>query len=452
MKIIIAGAGKVGTMLTRWLVSEGHEIILVDRQKEVLETCSEKFDILAVQGNCAAVGTLKQTGVEDSEVIIAVTGSDEFNLLCCLTAHSLNPDIHTIARIRNPEYTEQVYNMQETFASSLAVNPEKDVAREIDKLLKYPGFLRRDTFAKGRAEIVELKVKPGSPLENISLMDLNNIVKSKVLVCAINRGGVVSAPSGEFVLQTGDHLFVTGSRDELTKMLKHIGVITRKVKSVMLCGGGKVGYYLAKILSESGVEVELIERDLDRCEHLAEVLPGVSVVNGDASSQGFLESEGIQNCDAVVAITSFDEMNMIISLYAKNYGVNQVVTKVDHVDNHSIQDAIGLESVVCPKDLCCNHIVRYIRAMENKSGAALSIHTFADGQMEALEFKVDADTKNIDVPLRDMQLKKGVLIACITRGGKLIIPDGSSSYKVNDGIVVVKSGDENIGKINDIFV
>ena len=255
MKIIIAGEQeKLGSMLTRWLVSEGHEIILIDRQKEVLESCSEKFDILAVQGNCAAVNTLKQTGVEDSEVIIAVTGSDEFNLLCCLTAHSLNPDIHTIARIRNPEY------------------------REIDKLLKYPGFLRRDTFAKGRAEIVELKVKPGSPMENISLMDLNNILKSKVLVCAINRGGVVSAPSGDFVFQTGDHFFVTGSRDELTRMLKHIGVITRKVKSVMLCGGGKVAYYLAKILSESGVQVELIERDLDRCEHLAEVLPGMEAL------------------------------------------------------------------------------------------------------------------------------------------------------------------------------
>ncbi len=451
MKIIIAGAGKVGSMLTRWLVSEGHEIILVDRRKEILENCSEQFDILAVQGNCAAVNTLKQTGVEDADVIIAVTGGDEYNLLCCLTAHTLNPDIHTIARIRNPEYADQIYNMQETFASSLAVNPEKDAAREIDKLLKYPGFLRRDTFAKGRAEIVELKVKPGSPMENISLMDLNNILKSKVLVCAINRGGVVFAPSGDFVLQTDDHLFVTGSREELTKMLKSIGIITRKVKSVMLCGGGKVSYYLAKLLSESGVQVELIEKDYERCVHLAEVLPDVSVVNGDASNQKFLESEGIQNCDAVVALTSFDEMNMIISLYAKNYGVEQVVTKVDHVENQIIKDAVGLESVVCPKDLCCNHIVRYIRAMENKSGAALSVHTFADGQMEALEFKVDEDTRNIDVPLKDMNLKKGVLVACITRGGNLIIPDGSSSYRVNDGIVIVKSGDVNIGKINDIF-
>lgn len=451
MKIIIAGAGKVGIMLTKKLLAEGYEIILIDNKQQVIDSCADLYDVMGVCGNCAAMDTLEQANIKKADLLIAVAGTDEYNLLCCMTAHGINPNIHTIARIRNPEYGDQIYKMRETFALSMIVNPERQAAFEIERLLKYPGFLRRDNFAKGRAEIVELKVREEGPLCNIALNKLNDIIKCKVLVCAVRRNGVVSAPDGNFVLQKGDRIYVTAAAGELTQLLKNLGIITHKAKRVMLCGGGKVGFYLAQQLSHIGIEVELIEKNYDRCQELANYLPKVSIVHGDASSQAFLESEGIEQCDAVVALTSFDEMNIIISLYAQNYHVNQVITKVDHIEDSGIQDVLGLGSVVIPKELCCNQIVRYVRAMENTTGSALTVHTFAEGQMEALEFRVDEETLHCGEPLRNLNLRKNVLISCITRSRKPIIPDGDSCLHIGDTIIVVTNGDVVLHRLNDIF-
>lgn len=451
MKVIIAGAGKVGTMLTRKLLLEGYEIILIDDDQQVLEVCMERYDVMAVQGNCASMETLEQANIKKADLLIAVSGGDEYNLLCCMTAHGINPNIHTIARIRKPEYGEQIYKMQDVFALSMTVNPERQAALEIDRLLKYPGFLRRDTFARGRAEMVELKISEKSKLCNVALNDLNGIIRSKVLVCAVRRNGIVSAPDGNFVLREGDRIYVTATSKELTSMLKNTGIITHKVKRVMLCGGGKVSFYLAQQLAKSGIDVHLIEKDMPRCIELSNRLPEVSVICGDASNQNFLESEGVEQCDAVVALTSYDEMNMIISLYAQNYNVEQVITKVDHTDNSKIQDALGLGSVICPKELCCNQIVRYVRAMENTTGAALSIHTFADGQMEALEFRVDDKTLHIGDPLKALSLRKNVLIACISHGKVAEIPNGDSTFALDDRLVVVTNGDVVLHQLNDIF-
>lgn len=451
MKVIIAGVGKVGIMLTRKLLAEGYEIVLIDNNQQVLETCVERYDVMAVQGNCASMDTLEQANVKKAELLIAVAGGDEYNLLCCMTAHGINPNIQTIARIRKPEYGEQIYKMRDIFALSMTVNPERQAALEIERLLKYPGFLRRDTFARGRAEIVELKIREDSKLCNVALNDMNSITKSKVLVCAVRRNGIVSAPDGNFVLKEGDRIYVTATSRELTGMLKNLGVITHKVKRVMICGGGKLGFYLAQQLSKSGIDVHLIEQDMDRCIELSKHLPEVSVICGDASNQSFLETEGIEKCDAVVAMTRYDEMNMIISLYAQNYNVDQVITKVDHTENTRIQDILGLGSVVCPKELCCNQIVRYVRAMESTTGAALSLHSFAEGQMEALEFRVDDETLNCGKPLKALNLRKNVLIACISHGKMPVIPDGDSTYKVGDTLVIVTNGDVVLHKLNDIF-
>ncbi len=452
MKVIIAGVGKVGLMLTRILLTEGYEIIVIDNNQQVLESCVERYDVMAVHGNCTVMDILEQANVRKADLLIAAAGGDEYNLLCCMTAHGMNPNIHTIARIRTPEYGDQIYKMRDIFALSMVVNPEKQAAIEIERLLKYPGFLRRDTFAKGRAEIVELKIKENSKLCNVALNDLNGIIKSKVLVCAVRRDGVVSAPDGNFVLKEGDRIYVTATSKELTSMLKYTGIITHKVKRVMICGGGKVGFYLAQQLSKTGIDVHLIEKDAERCVELSKRLQEVSVICGDASNQAFLESEGVEKYDAVVAMTSYDEMNMIISLYAQNYGVNQVITKVDHTENVRIQDILGLGSVVCPKELCCNEIVRYVRAMGNKTGAALSLHTFAEGQMEALEFRVDEETLHCGEPLKALSLRKNVLIACISHGKMPEISDGDSTFHVGDTIVVVTNGDVVIHRLNDIFV
>ncbi len=451
MKIVIAGAGKVGVMLTKKLLAEGYEITLIDHTQQVLDACADRFDVIGVYGNCASMNTLLEADIKKTDLLIAVAGEDEINLLCCMTAHGINPNIHTIARIRNPEYADQLYQMRDTFALSLIVNPERQAAMEIERLLKYPGFLRRDTFAKGRVEIVELKVMENSVLCDAALSSLSDLIKCKILVCAVRRGSVVYAPDGNFVMEKGDHLYVTAASGELTKLLKNLGVITHKVKRVIICGGGKVGFYLAYRLSKTGTQVELIEQRRERCIELANYLPEVSVVNGDASNQMFLESEGIEQCDALVALTSFDEMNMIISLYAQSYQVEQVITKIDHTDNPTIQDILGLGSLVNPKELCCNQIVRYVRAMGNTSGAALAVHSFAEGQMEALEFRLDDEALHCGEPLRDLTLRKNVLIACITRHGRPVIPDGNASFEKDDTVVIVTRADIVLRQFNDIF-
>lgn len=438
-------------MLTNKLLAEGYEVTLIDHNQQVLDRCTDRFDVIGVHGNCASMNTLLQAGIRKSDLLIAVAGADEFNLLCCMTAHGINPEIHTIARIRNPEYVDQLYQMRDTFAVSMVVNPERQAAVEIERLLKYPGFLRRETFAKGRVELVELKVVEDSILCDVALSDLNEIIKCKILVCAVRRGGVVSAPDGQFVLKAGDRIYVTATSAELTKLLKNLGVITHKVKRVIICGGGKVGFYLANLLSKSGTEVELIEQKYERCLELANYLPEVSIVNGDASNQMFLESEGIEQCDALVALTSYDEMNMIISLYAQSYQVEQVITKIDHTENPIIQDILGLGSLVNPKELCCNQIVRYVRAMENTTGAALSVHSFAEGQMEASEFRLDDEAMHCGEPLRELNIRKNVLIVCISKHGRPIIPDGDSCFEKGDTVVVVTNGDIVLRKFNDIY-
>ena len=451
MNIIIAGDGKVGSTLTRLLAAEGHDITLIDTNARVLETSQENYDVMAVHGNCAAMDTLLQAGVQEADLLIAATGADEVNLLCCSTAHGIHSNLHTIARIRNPEYTEQIYAMRDVFGLSMTVNPEKQAAVEIQRLLKYPGFLRRDTFAKGRAEIVELRIDENSKLCNKTLIEMSGIVKCKVLVCAVLRGGNAVAPGGNFVLQEGDRIFVTAPTENLSMMLKNLGIITRRARRVILCGGDSVGYYLAEMLVKGGISVQLIENDPLRCQKLAADLPEVCVVQGDAADHNLLESEGIATCDALVTLTGQDELNMIISLYGNSQKVPQVITKLSHSANRNIIDALALGSIVSPKELCSSNIIRYVRALQNQTGAAVSLHSIADGQAEAVEFLVDSTTKNCGIPLKELQLKPNVLIASITHGSKTEVPNGNSVFLEGDSLVVVTSGRGILQQLNDIF-
>lgn len=451
MKIIIAGDGKVGSMLTRQLSAEGYDITLIDENPKVLESTEEMYDIMAVQGNCATMEVLGQAGVKDANLLIAATSADEINLLCCLTAHGMNKNLHTIARIRNPEYTDQIIRMREIFPLSLTVNPEKQAAVEIERLLKYPGFLKRDTFAKGRVEIVELRVDADSPLCNHTLTDMDSIVGCKVLICAVLRGGSAVAPDGNYTLLAGDRIFVTAPSDTLAILLKNLNIITHKVKRVLICGGGRLCYYLAKQLEKSGIAVQVIEQDYDRCLHLANLLPGVTVIHGDASDERLLESEGLDQCDALVTLTGLDELNMVISLHGTISKVPQVITKLGRVDNSHVLDRLPIGSTVSPKQLCCNSIVRYVRALRNQTGAALTVHTIADGHAEALEFQVEDDTRHLGEPLKKLHLKKNVLVVCITHRGKQEIPGGDSYFEKGDTVIIVTSGDVVIYQLNDIF-
>ena len=452
MKIIIAGLGKVGNTLAGQLAAENdYDLTIVDQNAHVLQAVVEKYDAMGVQGNCAAMTTLVDAGVKDADLLIAVTNADEVNLLCCVTAHSLNPRIHTIARIRNPEYSEQVYKMRDLLALSMAVNPEKQAATEIERLLKYPGFLKRDTFAKGRMEIVELRVEPGSKLCDVALSNLSDVVKCKVLVCAVTRSGKCMMPSGNFVLREGDKLFVTSESNNLTHLLKSLGIITRKVNRVLICGGGRVSYYLAQLLLKSGIQVQIIENDPQRCLVLAEQLPAADIIQGDASNQSLLESEGLFSCDALISLTGMDELNVIIALYGSRHGVPQIITKVGHLEANGILDTLPVGSLVCPKELCSNNIVRYVRAMRNQTGAAITTHRIAGGQAEALEFRVDETTKHRGQPLKDIKIKPNILLVSINHASHIELPGGDSRFEDGDGVVIVTNGSETIYQLNDIF-
>ena len=452
MNIIIAGDGKVGATLTRLLAAEGHNITLIDTNSRVLEASQENYDVMAVHGNCAAMETLLQAGVRTAELLIAATSADEVNILCCTTAHGLNPDLHTIARIRNPEYINQIYKMRHIYGLSMLINPERQAANEIERLLKYPGFLRRDVFARGRTEIVELRIDAKSKLCGVQLMDMASIIKCRVLICAVLRNGQALVPnSGTFTFREGDRVFVTAPTKDLTTLLNNLGIITRRVKRCLLCGGGRVCIYLATALEKSGIAVTVVEKNYERCQELCALLPNSTIIHGNAGNTDLLESEGLAHFDAVVTLTGEEELNMIVSLYANSVGVPQVITKLGHISNQSILDTLKLGSVVCPKELSANNIVRYVRAMQNQTGAAVSVHAIADGQVEAMEFLVTEDTKGCGVPLKNLKPKANVLIASITHGSVTEIPNGDSVFHAGDTIVIVTTGRGSIRQINDIF-
>ena len=452
MNIIIAGDGKVGAALTRQLSGEGYDITVIDTNLRVLESSTERYDVIAVQGNCASMETLLEAGVKDADLLIAATNADEVNLLCCTIAHGINPKLHTIARIRNPEYDEQIFKMRDIFGLSMTINPERQAATEIERLLKFPGFLRRDVFAKGRTEIVELKIDKNSKLLGVKLMSLSNLIKCRVLICAVLREGKTVIPnSGEFTFLEGDRVFVTAPTRNLTTLLKNLNIITRRVRSVLICGAGRVCYYLASSLIRSSIEVKIVEERPDRCNEIKTLLPEADVIQGDAGDLELLESEGLKKYDAVVTLTGEDELNMIVSLYASNAGVPQVITKLGHAGTRNIIDTLNLGSVVCPKDLVVSNIVRYVRAMQNQTGAAISVHSIADGQVEAMEFIVDKNTHNCGVPLKNLKPKSNVLIGGITHGAWTEIPNGDSCFNRGDSVVVITRGGSTVRQLNDAF-
>lgn len=451
MKTVIAGAGKVGKAITAELVSDGHDITIIDRNRKILDDVIEMYDVNICEGNAASSYVLKEAGIEDAEIFIAVTESDEINLLACITAKEINKDIHVIARTRNPEYAGQVYEMKNAFHLSLAVNPEKQAAMEIAGLIKYPGFLRRERFEKAKVEIVELKAEKIPAIEDVALIDLHKRVNAKVLVSAIIRDGHVMMPDGSTVIRKNDRLYITGKSSELHKMLKNVGVITKPVRHVLISGGGRIAFYLALILKEAHISTTIIEQNPDTCELLAELLPDSMIIQGDASSHAVLDSTDIHHYDAFVSLTGLDEVNIVTSMYASAMKVPVVVTKLGRGEQSLLTDTLPLGSIVCPKDLVTMHIVRYVRAILDKKGGALTIHKIADGRVEAVEFEVKEGDRHIGEPLKNITIRKNILINSIRSGIDSVIPNGNSAYHLGDTVVVLCPGDEIIHSLNDIF-
>lgn len=451
MKIIIAGGGKIGSTLTKDLSAEGHEVTIIDKGSEILEHTMQNYDVMGLQGNAASAQTLLAASVEDADLLIAATDKDEVNLLACMTAHGLNSKLHTIARIRNPEYLYQAYQMRNYFALNLTINPEFQAAEEISNLIKFPGFLKVETFAKGRIRLVELKVKEKSLLNGVKLAHINRLVKLQFLVCAVLRDGKCIMPDGNFTLKENDKIYITASKGNLSLLLNEIGVITKPIKNVMITGGGKITYYLTKDLQKSKIKCTIVEIDEHKCSDLADNLPGARILCGDASNQEFMEGERVNQYDAMVNLTGIDELNIVMSLYGESQEVGQVITKLSHTENTRLLDALQIGSIVSPKESASNIIVQYVRAMENQVGAAVSVHSIANGQAEAIEFVVTKDCKHVGEYLKDISIKKNILLAAISKGYKSEVPSGNSKFEIGDVVIVVTNKDNPILSFNDIF-
>ncbi len=451
MKIVIAGAGKVGKTLTKELSADGCDITLIDRNADVLEVVGTKYDVITYQGNAATVDTLEEADIYSTDVFIAATNADEINVLACMTARALNPDVHVIARVRTPEYVSGLLKLSGHFGLSLVINPEREAAIEIASLLKLPEFMKVEHFAKSRAEIAELKVSHNSRIKNLKLSDFHKKIQAQVLISAVLRNREIILPNGDTVLQENDRLYITGTNQELHTLLNNIGVIKKEVKHVVIAGGSRIAYYLTQYLQEANIKATIIEQDENACKVLAGLLPNATIIHGDASDVSVLESEDISDYDAFVGLTGMDEVNMVCALYANQRNISTVVTKLGRGRIQELTDKLDLGSVVSPKDIVSMHIIRYVRAIQNKEGAALTIHRIADGRVDASEFLVDETTKHIGIPLKDLHIKKDILINSIARGDRFEIPNGDSTLEKDDIIVILSDDTTTIHQINDIF-
>ncbi|MBQ5976573.1 MAG: Trk system potassium transporter TrkA [Oscillospiraceae bacterium] len=437
MKILIAGGGKVGYSVAETLSAEGHDITVIDRDPEVIEHVSNTLDVICVLGAATNHETLREAGAAQADLLLAATEQDEVNMVCGITARKLGTR-HVAARVRDPEYLHQTAFLQEALGLSLIINPEYECAREISRILRFPSASRVDTFSKGSVEIVEYRVPEGSRLHGMSLKELPRAFGARVLVVVLERGGEALIPNGDFVLRSGDVLSLSGSGHELRKFFEAIGQYRRPVKNLMIMGGGRIAVYLTRMMEDSGISVTVVERDEERCEKLCDLIPHASVICGDATRSDVLVEEGIARADAFAALTGEDGDNIIISMYARSSGVPKIVTKVNREHFSGILESAGLESVVTPKELVAQQLTRYVRALDNSRGGGMeTLHRLADGKAEALEFRVGEDSKLAGTQLKDLKLKKNVLIGAVIRGGRSIIPNGLTALQPGDHAVIV---------------
>ncbi len=451
MKIVIIGDGKVGNTLTQELTREGHDLMVIDSRKDVLTQAEERMDVMVMQGNGASVEVQRQAGVPTCDLMIAATSADEVNFVCCMIARKLGCK-HTIARSRNPEYEDALHLLREELGLSMAVNPEKSAAREILGLLQYPSFLRRDVFAKGRAEIVGIPVHTGSKLDGMALQTLYKKLRVRVLVCAVERGEAVMIPDGSFVLQAGDHAYVTAPAQELMTLVRVLELERVKVHNALIVGGSRIAFYLTQMLSDAGVHVKIIENNRQRCNKLSAELPTATIVCADGTSFQTLAEEGIDETDAVVTLTDIDEQNLIISMFANQKHVPKVITKINRTEYEDILRKTGTECVVTPKLLVANDILRYVRAMENRQGDnVIALHRMLGGRIEALEFRVSASTVSRGIPLKKLQIVPGFLVAVINHKGSVFVPSGSDRFLEGDTVVLATTTGRKVDSLNDVL-
>lgn len=451
MKIILVGCGTIGATIISSLVSEGHDIVAIDSDADFLNSITNVYDVMGLCGNGADSDVLEEAGADTADLFVAVTGSDELNMLSCFLARKMGAK-YTIARVRSPEYNDKSLGfMKDNLELSMCINPELLTARELYKILKFPSAVKIETFSRGNLEMIEIRLKPDSALDGMSLMEMRKTHKAKVLVCYVRRDDEVFIPDGNFRLKSGDWVGITASPSELQKLFKSLGVYQKQAKNVMLLGGSRTAHYLADMLLESGGSVKIIERNPEICERLSEALPKAVILNGDGAEQELLLEEGLRSLDAFVSLTNTDEANILLSIFASGQSVPKVIAKVNREELVRMAENMGVDSVVSPKKMVGDVIVSYARALENSRGSNVeTLYKIADGKAEALEFNVRADSKVIGVPLKELQIKKGILIAGIIRNRKTVIPVGDDMILAGDSVVIV-AADQGLRDLDGIL-
>lgn len=451
MNILVVGCGKIGGTIVASLVAEGHNVVAIDENPVPLNELGNVYDIMSVCGNGADSDVLEEAGVAKADLFVAVTGSDNTNMLSCFLAKRMGA-AHTIARIRNPEYNDNSLNfLKQELGLSMSINPELLAAQEMYKILKLPSAVKVETFSRRRFEMIELHLKEDTPLDGLRLCDLRGKYKAKFLICVVQRGDEVYIPDGNFVLRAGDKIGLTAQQTEIHKLLREMGLLTKQARNVMILGGSRVAYYLAKLLLSGGSAVTIIERDQALCQELCNTLPKAVVVHGDGAQQEILLEEDLPSRDAFVALTGMDEENILISIFASSQNVPKVIAKVNREELSSLAEKLGMDCIVSPKNVITDVLVRYARALQNSMGSNIeTLYHLMDGKAEALEFNVSPDFPMLGVALKEMKLKPNTLIAGIIRDRATIIPGGNDSILAGDRVVVV-AANRRLQDLSDIL-
>ena len=449
MKIVIVGCGKFGTSIASELNLAGHNIVVIDINRAAVTRLSDSIDGMGIEGNGATYETLSEAGAGDADLVIAVTARDEVNLYTCLMARTCGCP-NTIARVRNPEYTNDLFRVKDILGLSMFINPELTAAVEISRLLRFSGALEIDSFSKGMFELIKVGVPKNSPLVDRAISRID-ILRGKVRICTVERDNEVYIPNGEFVIRAGDRISIASKPEIAAKFFKKAELNIARSRDVMILGGGKISYYLAQRLLKAGVNVKIIEKNAQRCEELSEMLHDAVIIHGDCMDQDLLLSEGVEHTDGVAALMDYDEENILISMYIKNISKAKAITKVNNAHFDSIIDQIDLECVINPKKIAGEYIARYVRAVQNSLGSNVeTLYRLHEDRVEALEFRAKSGSRVLNKPLAELSLKDDLQIICIARKGRIILPVGSDMILPDDSVVIITKH-KGLSDLNDIL-
>lgn len=437
LKIIIVGCGKVGRTLVEQLSKEGHDITVIDKNADMVQQMTNLYDVMGIEGNGASYSTQKDAGIKDADLIVAVTESDELNLLCCTIATQVG-DCAAIARVRTPDYSEEINYLREKLGLAMIINPELESAREMARILYLPTSLEVNSFAHGQAELIKFQIPQGSPMADLAIADLGRHLSNEVLIGAVERDGEVFIPSGSFIMRVGDKVSFVSTRRKAREFFQNMGLNTRQVKNTMIIGGGRAAYYLADQLLHAGISVKIIENDHKRCEELSILLPKATIINGDGTDQALLIEEGIEEIESFVPLTGFDEENIMLTLFAKQVSKAKVITKINRITFTNVISQLDLGSVIYPKYITAEAIIAYVRAKTASLNSNIeTLYHMYDSRVEAIEFYVGEKSSVTNIPLKDLKLKENLLLTFISRNGNIIIPSGQDSIQVGDTAMII---------------